>query len=124
MARMLGALAAYATLLLLSPSACSTVPQDRFPAFEERSITATYDFAAADAPRAAVPSSNADVVVLELSSTPPFHGEVFEHGQRYLLPPPHCTSMTVHCRYRAYAQDGAVPTPQQLFPAATVAEQP
>jgi hypothetical protein len=110
--------------IALCAAACSTVPTNRYPAFEERSVEADYVFAAPDQHRAAVPASTEALWVRELASTPAAIGEVFEHGQRYLLAPADCARLQVRCRYRAYAQQGAFPAPASLFPGAMVRELP
>lgn len=113
-------------LTLLAPlcGGCSTVPAASYPPFAEHHVAASYQFAPGGEHRAAVPASDAGLLVQELSSEPPAVGEQWEAGQRYLLAPPGCRRFEVRCRYRVYGDPRTAPTPARLFPDADVRELP
>ncbi len=110
-------------LPLLVLAGCSTVPEPGFPPFVEHRVTATYQLDGPGPHRIPVPSSDPWLVVEELRCEPADTVEVFEAGQRYLVPPPTCQTLVLRCRYRDYQNDerGAPRAPRSLFAgAATV----
>jgi len=98
--------------------ACSTVPGRDWPALQLGAVMAQYTVA--DGGEIEVPVSSVDLTILSLVVEPPQQQERWRDGRRFLVPPPGCTSVVVRCHYRAYAHDGALPSPQQLFPGAVV----
>jgi hypothetical protein len=52
--------------------------------------------------------------------TEPALVEQFADGRRFLLVPPGCDHVTVHCQYRDYSHDGkgSFRRPESLFPGA------
>lgn len=109
-----------AMLLSLLPFAagCSTLPPRQWPLMQLGAVVAAYPVVAGAA--IPVPVSSTELTILSLSAEPTPQAERWEQGHRWLVPPPQCDVLVVTCRYRAYARDGAVPTPQQLFPGADV----
>jgi hypothetical protein len=100
-------------------AACSTVPPAQYPRYSDLHITAQFTLQEDAARKVPVPESNALVTVFSLTSEPGAVGEEFVAGRRYLLAPPECRHIVVHCHLRAYAQaDGHLPTPVELFPGA------
>ena len=90
------------------------------PPHVEYRVIAHHRFAERGPHAARVPASHPGLTVLELEADPRAR-EAFRGGVRWL----HADgsdSMTLRCRYRAYAQRGAdgrwlpVPTPYELFP--------
>lgn len=111
MARMLLSVAPFA-------AGCSVLPPRSWPAMAQADIVAT--FPVADGAAVELPVSSPDLTILSLTVEPPPQGEAWRDGRRLLVPPPGCRELVVRCRYRAYARDGVVPAPQQLFPGATI----
>jgi len=95
-------------------TSCSTLPDSRFPGFEEHHVAA--EFLVPSAGRLRLPSSTRSLVVQELSLDPTPQAELFDsHGERWLVYPAG-TAVHVRCRFRAYAQNGGkVPSPAEVL---------
>lgn len=108
-------------LLLAALAACSVVPEPRFPPYAEYRVEADYVFAQAGQHRVPVPYSDDSMTVLTMRTEPALT-ETFADGHRFLVVPPDCDHVTVHCCYRDYAQDGkgTIRRPESLFPGARV----
>jgi hypothetical protein len=108
-------------LPLLAAGACSVVPEPGFPPYADYQVDADYVFAQAGEHCVPVPHSDGSVTVLAMR-TEPQASEVFAEGRRFLLVPPGCDHLTVHCNYRDYAHDGrgTIRRPEALFPGARV----
>jgi hypothetical protein len=106
-------------LLLAALPACSVVPEQRFPSFAEYRVEADYVFVQAGEHCVPVPHSDGSVTVLAMQTEPALT-ELFAEGRRFLLVPPGCDHVTIHCSYRDYAKDGkGTPRrPEALFPGA------
>lgn len=100
-------------------TSCSTVPPREWPPFDQRTVRATYRV---DGGAIELPVSSPDLTVLELTTEPAIEAEHWIEGRRRVVPPAGCTQLTVRCVYRAYAKDGHVPTPQQVFATAISVE--
>lgn len=103
-----------------SLASCSTMPSREWPPFDQRTVRATYR---ADGTPIEVPASSPTLTVLELSIEPPSAAEQWTGGRRRIVPPVGCTHVVVRCVYRAYATNGVLPTPQQVFAAAAKVEE-
>lgn len=106
-------------LLLAALGGCSVVPEPGFPPFAEYRVQADYMFTAQGRHTVPVPSSDGSVTVLAMRTEPPLV-EQFASGRRFLLVPPGCDHVTVHCQYRDYSQNdqGTFRRPEILFPGA------
>jgi hypothetical protein len=104
-------------MLAAFAGACSTVPPDVYPPSEERHVQAA--FTGRGGGEVEVPASTANLTVLELESVPAAAGERFADGRRHLAVPRDCPRFVVRVRYRAYAVQGRIPPPRELFPDAT-----
>jgi hypothetical protein len=95
-------------------ASCSTLPDSRFPDFEEHNVAA--EFLVPSAGRLRLPSSTRSLVVQELSLDPSPEAEMFDSkGERWLVYPAG-TAVHVRCRFRAYAQNGGkVPSPAEVL---------
>ena len=93
---------------------CSTLPDSRFPDFEEHHVAA--EFLVPAAGRLRLPSSTRSLVVQELLLDPTPRAEMFDaHGERWLVYPAG-TAVHVRCRFRAYSHDGGrVPSPAEVM---------
>jgi hypothetical protein len=93
---------------------CSTLPDSRFPDFEEHHVAA--EFLVPSGGRLRLPSSTRSLVVQEMSLDPTPEAEVFDSkGGRWLVYPAG-TAVHVRCRFRAYAQNGGkVPSPAEVL---------
>lgn len=96
--------------------ACSTLPPREWPAFDLRTVRVTFR---TDGSPIEVPASTPSLTILDLAIEPPPVAEHWHQGRRLVSPPRGCTELEVRCTYRAYATDGTVPTPQQVFAGAT-----
>ncbi len=99
----------------LAAVACSVLPPRQWPSYEERTVQLTYR--SSDGPMQ-LPSSSPELTVLELKFDPLPEREYFRGGIRFASPSPGTDLTRIRCRYRAYAVDGALPAPEQLFPGA------
>lgn len=103
----------------LLAAACSTVPSREWPPFDQRTVRATFR---TDGAPIELPASSADLTVIELVIEPAPAAEQWVGGRRRVVPPAGCSELHVRCVYRAYARDGALPSPQQVFVGATAVE--
>lgn len=103
-----------ATLLL---AACSTLPPAAYPEFADHLVAAR--FVVPEGGLLRLPVSGTDLVVQELTATPPPQRELFGHdGERWFVYPAG-THVHVRCRCRSYAAGDARPrSPAQLLPGA------
>lgn len=109
-------------LILLSTvamhAACSTVPQRAWPPFDERTVTAAFPWDGASPIE--LPVSSDVLTILSLQIEPSAVVEYWQGGKRLVRPPDGCREITVTCSYRAYAKEGSLPTPHQVFHGARV----
>ncbi|MBL9079997.1 MAG: hypothetical protein JNL08_21070 [Planctomycetes bacterium] len=108
-------------LPLLAATACSTLPEARFPAFREHVVAA--EFVVPGDGRLPLPATTAALIVHDLGAVPPPTAERFgPAGERWLLYEPG-TRVRVHCHYRSYAPPGGRPLrPDEVLPGADLVE--
>lgn len=99
-------------LPIVAAAACSQMPSREWPTHEQRTVVAEYD--AKGAP-IELPQSSEALTVLALRVEPEGLRESWQDGRRLLLPRDGAARIRVTCTYRAYATQGAIPTPDQLF---------
>jgi hypothetical protein len=104
-----------AAALLLA--ACSTLPPASYPEFADHLVAA--EFVVPEGGLLQLPVTTTDLVVLELTATPPPERERFGRGGERWLVYPAGTHVHVQCRCRSYAApDGRPLSPAQLLPGA------
>ena len=99
------------------------VPEPVHPPHRDFEVTVEYDFADGQPRPIQVPSSNEEIMVLELSTQPKEVNERFVGGHRLLTAPNGTRRLRLHCRYRIFGIDDAPPAgdpraPESLFPGA------
>lgn len=79
---------------------------------EQRTVVAEYD---AEGAPIELPQSSETLTVLALRVEPEGLRESWQEGRRLLHPRGGAARIRVTCTYRAYAAQGAIPTPDRLF---------
>ncbi|MBL8727791.1 MAG: hypothetical protein JNM25_05130 [Planctomycetes bacterium] len=98
-------------------TACSALPPAHYPTFADHRFAA--DFVVPEGGRLSVPATTTDLVVQELTATPPPQRELFgRDGERWFVYPAGA-EVRVVCRCRSYApHDGQPLSPAQVLPGA------
>ncbi len=112
---------ALATSILIL-SGCSTLPDGAYPQSIEYEVRASYEFSSQPAGPIEVPASRQDLTVYELRTEPADLQESFSAGKRFLLVPPGCRELRLHCRYQVHGFDETspdLPSPRRVFPGAS-----
>ncbi len=111
-------------LVILGMTACSTMPDWTVREALQTRLTVFYG-PGTKATQIVLPASNPDLLIEELTITPPNLLQSFTDGVRRIHLPAGGQQAVVRCRYRIFRHFDAAgnpvawPSPQQLFPNAT-----